>query len=908
MSLFTGKATLASLSITGQTGGYQDLLLKVTPPRVPRHLVTRKRLVSTADALRDASILLVRAPAGFGKTSLLAQWRKEIQATGVAVAWVSSDARDDPHRLMQTLALAVRVASGKAAFGRVAFDFDGDDPLEHVTVLLAELAQAAKPVVLMIDEAEKLPAASNDALVYLLREAPSNVRMVVAARPEWRVDLDDLIAYGQCAVVGSTLLRFDLEETLHLVQSSGGARIDRTLAARLHAMTEGWPLGIQLALSIVSHSESASAGVTGMALLGGELQDQLVTLLLANLPQDDREFLLRIAILDQLHPDLCRVVSGDQDAVWRLARLKSDTPVFISAEGGVWLRMHALARDALRKHAGTLTAEQRVEAHARAAKWLAERGFLDDAASHALTAGQHQTAYDLAERSLYQALMRRGRQAAVLEWLGRVPPDELDRRPRLLLAAAWTLASSERHAEAERFVKRILALPDLSEAMRCECALILSGAAVFADDPDAFLELDAPWTEAASSLDPLLTQVHANRQAYRALLDGEPSQARLFLQRTSADSSADAYGYITRWGELIAGLSYIWEGQVQQAEQVLRPALVSAESDLGRRNRFSCMLAALLAVTAWEGDRPADAAALLADRLDIIEHGGLPEALLLAYRTAARVAVSEGAEHRALELLGGLDAAAAARQLPRLRIASLVDQVRLHARRYRAQTCRDLCSQIDTLIEAEIGADGAAPRRGPVWRRQAQALRDQALAFAAIAAKDWRAALVLLERAHEFARQARFGRLHIELLGLRAFALARCGEASEALLREAVDLASAYGLKRVLTDAHPDLAAWVATVSEERAPHLMPLHVEPAPEPDPPVATAQQGGVLTPKEREVLALLARSMSNKEIGRAMDVGETTIKWHVKNLFYKLDAGTRKQVVQRARILGLIDFPA
>ncbi len=139
--------------------------------------------------------------------------------------------------------------------------------------------------------------------------------------------------------------------------------------------------------------------------------------------------------------------------------------------------MHALARDALRKHAGTLTPEQRVQAHARAAQWLAERGFLDDAASHALTAGQHQTAYDLAERSLYQALMRRGRQAAVLEWLGRVPPEELDRRPRLLMAAAWTMVSSERHAEAERFVTRILALPDLSEAMRCECALILSGAA-----------------------------------------------------------------------------------------------------------------------------------------------------------------------------------------------------------------------------------------------------------------------------------------------------------------------------------------------------------------------------------------------------------------------------------------------
>ena len=358
---------------------------------------------------------------------------------------------------------------------------------------------------------------------------------------------------------------------------------------------------------------------------------------------------------------------------------------------------------------------------------------------------------------------------------------------------------------------------------------------------------------------------------------------------------------------MITGLSYLWEGHVQQAEHVLRGALVYAEAELGRRNRFTCMLAALLAAAVWERDRPAEAAALLADRLDVIEHSGLPEALLLAYRTAARVAISEGAEHRALELLSGLDAAAATRRLPRLRIAGLVEQIRLHARSYRASTCRDLCIQIDDQIrKSEDDAGGEGSARGPVWRLSVQALRDQALAYAAIAAQDWRGAREALARADAYAIQAKFGRLHIELLGLRALVLARCGEESQHVLQEAVDLATAYGLRRVLLDAHPDVGAWVTALSRERTRSAAPSYADAVPAPHQPALSAQQGGVLTPKERDVLLLLARNMSNKEIGRALDVGETTIKWHVKNLFEKLDAGSRKQVVQLARILGVIDL--
>ena len=297
--------------------------------------------------------------------------------------------------------------------------------------------------------------------------------------------------------------------------------------------------------------------------------------------------------------------------------------------------------------------------------------------------------------------------------------------------------------------------------------------------------------------DPLLLQVHANRSAFRALLDGEPALARLRQQQAPRGGQGAAYGYLDRWGDFIVGLSYLWEGQVLLAENLLRPTLARAEGDLGRRSPFACMLAAVLAAAVWERNQPEEAGALLANRLDVLERSGLPEAVLLGFRTMARIASAEGAEHRALELLGALDAVGVARRLPRLRIASLADQVRLHARRFRAETCRELCVQIDALL--------AAPEtpQGPLWRRSVVLLRELAQGYAAIAAQDWRRAAESLARAEAGAQDYKQGRLHIEMLGLRAWVLDRCGEKSLPLLREAVDLAAAYGLLRVFDDAHP---------------------------------------------------------------------------------------------------------
>ena len=216
-------------------GAPDDLLLKVTPPRVPRHQMARPRLQSSHEQLRDHPIILVQASAGYGKTSLLAQWRREHLARGSVVAWLSAQPQDGVTRFVQSLALAVRTGAGRPTFGHTLIESPESGGLEGVTAWLAEVAQTALDIVLIVDEADRLPAETIEALAYLLRNAPSNLRAVVAARADQSLEIDDLVAYGSCTVVGAAQLRFRLDETIELVHARASAR--GSIATPRHACT-----------------------------------------------------------------------------------------------------------------------------------------------------------------------------------------------------------------------------------------------------------------------------------------------------------------------------------------------------------------------------------------------------------------------------------------------------------------------------------------------------------------------------------------------------------------------------------------------------------------------------------------------------------------------------------------------
>jgi LuxR family transcriptional regulator, maltose regulon positive regulatory protein len=874
-----------------------QMLFRVSPPRMPKNCVDRGAALLPS-YIEDFRSVVVQAPAGFGKTFLLNQWRRNFLSQGRVCPWISVHSDDDPQKLLHALVYSFRMAAGRPTFGHALLQSLSSNILENGTAFLTEISQYSLQTVVFLDDADRLSANAKDLISYLIRNAPANLIVLLASRSDCDFGLDDLVTYGTCLVVGSSLLRFTLDDSINLFSQKLGSSTDRDKIARLHQMVEGWPLGIQLCLSMLGQSATPSKALSAFLEQGQSLQIDLVDHLLGHLAGNDASLLVRLSAIDHLYPDLCRAVSDVDDIDRQLDRLANESAVLHQAEQGGFYRLHNLVRQNMLHKFNQLPEFERRDVHVKASRWFVGFGQLDVAALHALQAGEHSLAYDLAERSLYESLMLRGQQTQVVDWLERLPQNVVEERPKLGLAVAWSLALSERHHEALELVERLLSLPDSNEELQYECALILSGAAIFADNPDQFLNLHEPWAEKTPLNHAFLQKIHLNRNAYSLLIRGNPSLARLKLQQGPVFVGPSPHGYLSQWGELVMGLTYLWEGQVLLAEKLLRPALAQADQDLGRRSPFACMLASYLAAAVWEQDRPHEAITILADRLDILERHGMPEAVLLAYRTLARAAIFEGSEHRAIELLDAMNAIGVARQIPRISIASLVDQIRMHARRYRAETCGKLYSEALSLFNDQ--SEG----RGELWLKSARALLSLASGYNAIASRRWRDAIQELNGAYDEAYKLRMGRLRIEIIGLRAFALYQVGEQTEEMLREALDLSKAFGLKRVFTDAHPDLGNWLQRVVKSPVQDDDHSTVTAAPVQYRIPGNSVASFALTPKERKIVELLAMNLSNKEIGLAMDVGEETVKWHMKNLFAKLDAGNRKQVVARARLFGLV----
>jgi LuxR family maltose regulon positive regulatory protein len=189
-----------------------------------------------------------------------------------------------------------------------------------------------------------------------------------------------------------------------------------------------------------------------------------------------------------------------------------------------------------------------------------------------------------------------------------------------------------------------------------------------------------------------------------------------------------------------------------------------------------------------------------------------------------------------------------------------------------------------------------------------------ARAYAAVARNEWKLALAQLNAIAPVSERLRRGCETLRIYLLKALAMKRCGEDGVPLLREALSMAELWGLSRLLADTHPDLAEWAGQLQQgqdgafpsgDRPLEAMKADTAFEKPRQAAVVRAAKKSMLSPKEHEVIKLLASNLSNKQIGLAMGVSDETIKWHLKNLFGKLNAGSRKHLVARARIMGLID---
>ena len=534
----------------------------------------------------------------------------------------------------------------------------------------------------------------------------------------------------------------------------------------------------------------------------------------------------------------------------------------------------------------------------RASRWFAAKERFHEAALHALSAGDVAVAQDYAARSLW-SLSTSGKQAEAREWLDRLPREMIAGDLELRLVAASVLAFSDRNAEAFSIANEVLRQPDTPPQSRVVALRIAAGAAAFADRLGLIPDLIPHWPGLGDPGGaPLYTMTCLNARAVVALHAGDTAQVRDLIAQQAVHGSTGELRMAAALGRMLVGLSYLWDGNPLEAEATLRPSLAEAEAE-NRRGMIACLHASVVAAALLEQDQLAAAHAVLANRLDVIERCGFPDIILCAYRTLARIALGQGDQRRALSVLDSLDALGRRRELPRLRLYSLTEQVRIHARQGWTDAVDKLVSRIDELA-GQFEHEAMLP-----LQPEYQLVATLSKVHAALARDDLDGADRHLEAADALATalHRRLDEQRVKML--RAVTARRRGAGSALpLLREAMGLATMAGQVRLLVDTHP-----LATQMMEELQAMAEAPESPAALPSSPDALQarppqHQAELLTSKEAAILDLLDKGMPNKLIARNLQISGETVKWHLKNVYLKLSVGSRRHAVERARVLGLM----
>jgi ATP/maltotriose-dependent transcriptional regulator MalT len=899
----------------------RDVLLatKLHMPAARSELVPRPRLAERLDEGLGLGFILVCAPAGYGKTVLLADWARNGQRP---VAWLSLDAADnDPGRFWRHVVAALDGACpgigervGPLLGPPAPSSFQG-----LVTALINELA--SDEAVLVLDDYHVISAQQvHESLAFLVDHRPTGTTVVLASRTDPPLGLARRRARGQLTEIRAAELRFTPAEAAALLQRAAAGLPEASVAA-LAARTEGWAAGLQLAALSLPGQDDAAAFVAAFTGSHRYVLDYLAEEVLERQDTQLRTFLRETSVLERLSGPLCDAVTGREGSQTLLEQVERAGLFLIPLdEVRGWWRYHHLFADLLRARLQEKQPSRVAELHRNAAAWYEEHGLADDAIGHAAAAGEMLWAARIIEQHFDMVYNIRGEAATIHRWLSVLPDEVVRSRPRLLLAQA-IMAATSGHLQV---------VEPLLDAVEC----VPPG---WADEP-----FEPTAGVAASFLInvPALTTL---LRGYLAQFRGDAEATAAFAAQALAEStpeerllSATAHGFlaVAEW----------LRGRLPKAERAIVSS-VTGWREAGHLTTTAWRWYELVLIRRAQGRL--DAAVLTCQQaLDSLVTSGRP----LPAAGPGYVGLAEIAYQRDdldVALRHATEGIALCRQFvhttPLANGLATLAMIR--------QATGDPAGALEAITEAGQAAPGPAGLLNPVPATRARVLLAQGdLAAAArfpaehdlrpddepdyaresghlvlariLLAQDHPGpALALLDRLHAAAAaQDRTGSL-IETGALRALALAATGDEASAVtaLAEALELACPQAYLRVFADEGPPMAALLGRlIAGQRAGQAAGVRLgylarlqrafgagPSAPGPDPDIA-AVPGIVdpLTGRELEVLTMLAAGRSNQAIAGELVVTLDTVKKHVGHVLRKLGAANRTEAVARARELSLI----
>ncbi|TDM06775.1 MAG: LuxR family transcriptional regulator [Ideonella sp. MAG2] len=856
--------------------------------------------------------MLVISPPGFGKTTLLTQWRAALlnAPTPKPVAWLTLDDADtDPNRLLAYLVLAFEATGvDTGALGQRARTQALDpDPQRNVAALLQVLRQHGQRMTLMVDDYHRAASPTLDLVMLTLLERGADILDFVVAsrsRPQW--PLAALKARGLVQEIDAQDLVLTQSEAADIL----GPSYDLAALSILHARTEGWAVALQLARLWFARGQGSLLGLQSLTGPVADVAEYLAEQVVMALPLALREFLMETAVLDRFNAELADAVRGRSDAAAMLMQLRPYEALVVPLDvSRSWFRYHLMLADYLRTQ---LDPQRGREIHRAAAHWLGRQSDWGAAVAHAVQAGDEALAIRLLQAAGgWQLVLRKG--IPYTQGLLRYFDDiSLRTDPTLLMVQSYL------HAKLgdEPLAMELLRLAEVSVADRPELQRDFDVIAALVHVYFDRLDDDDRWPVRAEDAmqrapDDLLCQatllcVGAVKAISLARLDEAIAASTAARARMRVVQSPLGENYCL----LHLAQAHAMRGDLQDARRVIDEALALAESNFGMDSSLKALVGCFKAQQLyWAGDW-AGAAPRLAEGLSTVEHvDGWLDVFAVTADMGWRIALRLEGLSAALKSLEHTAQQARHRRLERL--SALVSAWRV-----------DLNCQSGLMAQARQEANAAQLDRawraaltlGPneaTWRfveAGAMALMRLHLALGAP-----REALALAELARPWLQQRGLAipAWRLELLSLVARRRATADEAGTKAsenpskpLQQALEVTLApliqHDLAGLLLEVGPMILPCLPS-AEGQWPAVLRKVVTPLRgwQAHPP----RQRTLFSGKESEVLALLIEGTPNKSIARALGISENTVKFHLKNIFQKLEVDNRAAAIRVALQQGL-----
>ncbi|PQP23602.1 serine/threonine-protein kinase [Rhodococcus opacus] len=695
---------------------------KYRPPANPGATVTRTHLLERLSRSGRPRLVLIHAPAGFGKSTLAAQRLDLLGKEGASTAWLTID-NDDNTLIWFLTHLVEAIAVAQPALGSELvqeLELHGAGHEKYVlTLLIDKLHSANQHVALVIDDWHRVT--NNDtrsAMAFLLEHGCHHLHLIVTSRTRLGLPLSKLSVHNELVEIDSAALRFDVSESRRLLIDRSGLELDEADIADLEHTTDGWAAALQLvSLRLRDHPHPREL-IEHLSGGNRAIGDYLTENVLESLDAPTLEFILATSITEEICGSLACALTGAKNGQATLEDVES-RDLFLRRldDEGEWFRYHHLFAEFLQRRLRRDYPDRIVELHRRAGRWFAGRQFLSQAIDHYLLAGDEHDSVALVENAAMD-LLEQSQMGTLLGLAAKIPAKWTADRPRLQIALAWANALLRYPSEAERILADVeTALERGGEGsivadLRAEATFIRATSAAFDDKLDGIDEAVEGCVARANTLHPWVLCGAADVASFHAIyrFDFDEAQrwqrwALPFHHRTSGPFSV-IYGYC------MAGIAAREQLDLPAAEANFRHAMdlaTDAEEGLGYGTRLT---AALLGELLYEQGHLAEADRLLDRSHTLGAEGGIVDFMLATYGTGARLKNVLGQRDAAKARLDEGAQLAQKLQLPRLAARIVNEQIRAGIG-YPASLSREIVQErlsrhdgIATVI-AELEGDSA---------------------------------------------------------------------------------------------------------------------------------------------------------------------------------------------------------